>query len=109
MPPAPAWSMPSTRSPTMRTDRHLIQRQVIELATGSFEGAGVQNALAQSYWQGAVPALEKLFDDIAGPDDSLRLDRLEIDLGLLSGSDWQPQFRARLIDEMTRALANHRV
>lgn len=92
----------------MRSERHLIQRQVIEVATAGFEGAEFQNALARSYWERTVPELERLFDRIVGPDEYLRLDRLEIDLGLLAGRDWESSFRSRLVGELLRTLIETR-
>jgi hypothetical protein len=89
-----------------RPDRHRIQRQVIDLALGSAaQGPAVQEALARSFRERALPELEAVFDQAAGPHELLRLDRLEIDLGRITGREWEPQFRKVLVAELTRSLA----
>lgn len=89
----------------MQPDRHQIQRQVIELTVdASAEAPAVQEALARTFWEHVVPELEAVFDRAAGADEVLKLDRLEIDLGILEGVDWEPQFRRKLVLELTRRL-----
>ena len=95
------------RSPMTRPNRHRIQRQILEVAVGAIgEAPSVQQQLAQPFWDRAVPELEEVFDRAAGPDQLLRLDRLELDLGTLGGGgDWPSEFRQKLIAELTRSLA----
>src|SRR5215469_5505247 len=89
-----------------RFNRHRIQRQIVELAVGAVgEAPAVQQQLAASFWERAVPELEDVFDRAAGPDELLRLDRLEVDLGTIGGGDWPSEFRKKLIAELTRSLA----
>jgi hypothetical protein len=89
-----------------RPSRHRIQRQILELAVGTIVDApAVQQQLAASFWERTVPELEDVFDRAAGPDELLRLDRLELDLGTIGGGDWPSEFRKKLIAELARALA----
>jgi hypothetical protein len=89
-----------------RPNRHRIQRQIVELAVGTIaEAPAVQQQLAGAFWDRAVPELEDVFDRAAGPDELLRLDRLELDLGLIGGGDWPSEFRKKLIANLTRSLA----
>jgi contractile injection system tape measure protein len=89
-----------------RANRHRIQRQILELTVGSAaEGPAAHQALARPFWDCAVPELEHVFDRAAGPDELLRLERLELDLGTISGGEWPMEFRRRLIAELTRTLA----
>jgi hypothetical protein len=89
-----------------RLNRHCIQRQIVELAVGAVaEAPALQQQLAGPFWERAVPELEEVFDRVAGPDELLRLDRLELDLGLIDGGDWPSEFRKKLIAELTRSLA----
>jgi hypothetical protein len=89
-----------------RPNRHRIQRQIVELAVGAIaEAPAVQQQLAGPFWERAVPELEEVFDRVAGPDELLRLDRLELDLGTIDGGDWPSEFRKKLIAELTRSLA----
>lgn len=95
-------------SPTA-ANRHRILRQVLELDLDpGVRGPELQEAVARSFWERVVPELEAVFDGAAGPDENLRLDRLEIDLGSIEGTDWEPQFRRRLVEQMARRLAQFR-
>lgn len=89
-----------------RPNRHRVQRQIVELAVGaSAEGPAVHRELGREFWDRAIPELEQVFDSSAGPDELLRLDRLELDLGTLGGGDWPSEFRKKLVAELTRTLA----
>jgi len=94
------------QSPMTRPNRHRIRRQVVELAIGAAaQSPAVHKALASPFWDRAVPVLEQVFDRAAGPDQLLRLDRLELDLGAVGGAEWPAEFRRKLIAELTRSLA----
>src|SRR5215468_4704517 len=94
------------QSPMTRANQHRIQRQIVELVIGaSAESPAVHRELAPSFWDRVVPELEQVFDGAAGPDELLRLDRLELDLGRVGGADWPAEFRRKLIAELTRNLA----
>src|SRR5215468_6355661 len=89
-----------------RPNRHRIRRQIVELAVGAVgEARAVQQQLAAPFWERAVPELEPVFDRAAGPDQLLRLDRLELDLGAIGGAGWAAEFRRKLVAELTRSLA----
>ena len=65
----------------------------------------MQQTLARPFWDSVVSELEEVFDRAAGPDQLLRLDRLELDLGTLGGGNWPLEFRKKLIAELTRSFA----
>jgi hypothetical protein len=90
----------------MSSNPHRIQRQLIELELGrGIAGPQFQEALSAELRDSTMPALSATFDAVAGPDELLRLDRLEIDLGTIVDADWAPRFRERLIAQITRELA----
>jgi contractile injection system tape measure protein len=94
------------QSPMTRPNRHRIQRQIVELAIGATaQGPVVHRELARPFWDRAVPELEQVFDRAAGPDELLRLNRLELDLGMIGGGDWPSEFRRKLVAELIRSLA----
>jgi hypothetical protein len=94
------------QSPMTRPNRHRIRRQLVELAIGAAaQGPAAHQELARPFWDRAIPELEQVFDRAAGPDELLRLDRLELDLGAIGGADWPAEFRKKLIVELTRSLA----
>jgi contractile injection system tape measure protein len=89
-----------------RPNHHRIGRQVIELAVGAgSDGPAVHRELGRPFWDRAVSELEPVFDGAAGPQELLRVDRLEIDLGRIDGADWPAEFRRKLVAELTRHLA----
>src|SRR5690348_11225061 len=98
------------QSPTPHPERHCIQRQVIELTIGaSAGGPALQERFARAFWEHAVPELEALFDRIACGHGTVRLERVEIDLGEITEADWELQFRRRLVAALERRLVEHRV
>lgn len=71
-------------------------RQTIDIATGSdTRAAGIQNVLSDMCKGAAALALAQVLDRHAGAR-VLRIERLELDLGRISGPDWQDLFLARL-------------
>jgi hypothetical protein len=99
------WWRRSTRSP-MTPNRHRIQRQVIELSLGGgLASPAVQESMAHAFHEEWIPALMAVFDRTADADHLLRLDRLEIDLGTVVASDWQPELRRLLGVELEQQLA----
>jgi hypothetical protein len=86
-------------------NHHRIQRQVFELAIGPETSApALQALLSHGFRERMLPALAEVFDAAAGPERLLRFDRLEIDLGEISGADWEPELSRRLVAEMARRL-----
>jgi hypothetical protein len=86
-------------------NHHRIQRQIFELAIGPETSApALQSSLAHGFRERMLPALAEVFDSAAGPGRLLRFDRLEIDLGEISGADWEPELSRRLVAEMARRL-----
>jgi Contractile injection system tape measure protein len=84
---------------------HSVQRQIIEIATGSQAQAHeIANRLSQA-WDAGVPVVERAFDRQAGAGIT-RIDRLELDLGVLQGGDWLNLFFDRLADAFERSLAD---
>ena len=93
-----------------RPNRHRIQRQIVDLSIGAdVEGALVHRELSRSFWADAAPALEHVFDSVAGPHHLLRLDRLELDLGRIESADWKMELRRKLVAELARSLAQFAV
>jgi hypothetical protein len=86
-------------------NRHRIVRQVLELELASATRAPeFQEAAARLFQNQTLPELEALFDRMAGPDELLCVDRLELDLGTLQGPNWQEHFHTRLLQQLQRSL-----
>jgi hypothetical protein len=68
--------------------QHIINKQIIDLRIAkSLDAFRIQQAVSDHYRQHLVPLLEKEFDRIAGPDEAVLIDRLEIDLGELTEAE----------------------
>jgi hypothetical protein len=77
---------------------HVIKTQVLDVVTNSTEGAfALQQALSNFFYASIFPILEKTFDELAPDQKTITLDRLEIDLGVLTMSDIQKQEWAKLV------------
>ncbi|MGK7908800.1 MAG: contractile injection system tape measure protein [Synechococcus sp.] len=84
---------------------HQILRQVLALELNRTEGAiELQSAVAQVFRDRGQRVMETLFDRLVGPDELIRLERVEIDLGELRGSDWPEQFSRRLAEQLEEKL-----
>jgi hypothetical protein len=70
-------------------NRHLIAKQVFELRVGLDKGhiPQLQDAFSRQYWQSVIPAFERLFDRLIGPDELVRVDRIELDVGRWSAEN----------------------
>ena len=83
----------------MRADNHhIIKKQTIEI---SFENPGdsfgVQNLVAEMFYEQLQPRMEILFDEICGENRHLKIDKLEIDCGVLDLKNWEQQFTEQTI------------
>ncbi|MCX7099065.1 MAG: contractile injection system tape measure protein [Methylococcales bacterium] len=92
-------------------NRHLIAKQVFELRVGLDAGhiSQLQESFSRQYWQSVVPAFEHLFDRLVAPDQLVRVDRLELEVGRWSAEDiFSGRFTENLVShleaEISRAL-----
>ncbi|HUQ10069.1 MAG TPA: contractile injection system tape measure protein [Steroidobacteraceae bacterium] len=89
----------------MKPNRHRIQRQIVELTLGDASSApGAQESLARACREPLMTGMSSVFDAVAPAEVLVRLDRLEIDVGHLSGTDWAEQFQHRVVAELGRQL-----
>lgn len=90
-------------------NRHLIAKHVFELRVSLDEGniPQLQNTFSRQYWQSVVPAIECLFDRLVGPDELVRIDRLEFDAGRWSAEDiLSGQFVECLVSRLESVISN---
>jgi len=83
----------------MRTQNlHRIRKQTIELNfESSGDSTGLQNQVAQVFYEKLQPRMEVLFDEMFGMDHHVAIDKLEIDLGLLNRTNWEHEFTEQAI------------
>lgn len=68
--------------------QHLINRQTIHiLLSKGADGFQMQQQMSDHYWRDIVPVMATVFDELSNSEETIRIDRLEIDLGVLSEKD----------------------
>ena len=66
-------------------NRHVIGEQRFEIQVSTTDGVHeLQHQLSTHFWTSMLPALEALFDRLAGPDEWICIPRIEIDAGTLT-------------------------
>ncbi len=84
--------------------KHMIGKQIIELQLSrDQEASSMQNKFSQMYWQEMIPAMEALFNDLTTEEELIQIDRLEIDLGILSTNELQKDL---LIPRLKKEIEN---
>ena len=80
---------------------HLIARQVVEITAASRAEATAFATRTSAAGPALSAALERLLDAYDRPGERIRLDRIEIDLGVCDPEEWE----AALLSGLERALA----
>ena len=85
---------------------HRIGRQTIHLAVSRRADAfAVQAEMGRQFWAAAAPALERLFDRLASPDQLVELDLLDLNLGRFSEQEIESgAFVGRLVGLVEAAI-----
>ena len=82
-------------------DSHIIQHHNIEIYFNNPDDAfGIQNRIAEVFYDKLQPAMEILFDDMFGEKYYATIDKLEIDIGLISQNNWEQE----LLDNTLKQL-----
>jgi hypothetical protein len=90
----------------MRSDNlHIIQKQTIEIEFENIDDSfGVQDRVAQVFYENLQPRMEILLDEMFGKDQYASIDKLEIDCGVLSIENWEQEFTAQAMLKMKEGL-----
>ncbi len=89
---------------------HLIGKQIMKLEISSSKNAyAIQQAISDLVWNALVPEMNQLFDNMVGPEELIRLDKIELDLGNISlqegnGGAIIDQLVQLLMEQCTRAI-----
>ncbi len=63
---------------------HRIRKQVMDLSiNGRLDAFRTQHLAGPFYYHHLVPALEKIFNELAGENEIISIDKLELDLGII--------------------------
>lgn len=89
-------------------DTHSIQRQVFEFNVpkekGTFEA---MNRMKGSFQSEILPLMEEVLDELNVPGMTIRLDRIEVDLGNLRPDSLESDFKLAVERELRRELVAH--
>lgn len=82
--------------------QHIIKKQVVEIHLPEQQDMfALQHAASKYYYSHILPALEKLFEELATDQEVLQIDRLEIDLGAIQ---WNKQVKELSIENISGIL-----
>jgi len=86
-------------------NQHIIQKQTIEIEFENLDDSfGVQDRVAQVFYENLQPRMEVLLDEMFGKDKYASIDKLEIDCGLLSMENWEDEFTKQAILKLKEGL-----
>ena len=88
--------------------RHVIKKQVIDLRIRNKKDAyRLQQLASEQYHKNVITVLQKAFDKVYGDGEVVRIDRLEIDLGVLTEKEiekgiWETMIFKILTEQLDR-------
>lgn len=91
--------------------QHLIKKQIIELHIDkSLNAFNIQHLVSQHFWKNIVPDLEEAFDILSDEMIIVHLDKLEIDLGIITAKNieechWAPAIVGEVSDQIRKKLS----
>src|SRR4051812_21095554 len=89
----------------MLLQSHIIQKQFVEIEFENVDNAmGMQNRIAEVFYERVQPQMEVLFDELFGKNYYASLDKLEIDCGVLNKKNWEQEFTEQAIGKLKEQL-----
>jgi len=84
---------------------HRIRKQTIEISfESSVDSTGLQNQVADVFYEKLQPRMEILFNEMFGKDHHTAFGTLEIDLGSLNLKDWEQEFTEQTMLKLKEEL-----
>ena len=76
-----------------KTIAHIIQKQSISIGFENPTNAmGLQNRIAELFYDRVQPQMSILFDEMADANHTIKIERLEIDCGIIKGKHWEEEW-----------------
>ena len=86
-------------------NNHIIQKQVLEVEMENPADAfQFRNRLGAVFHEKILPGLEILFDEIGSNNRLIRMDKLEIELGIVEAKNWENNLTEKAIQQIRQAL-----
>jgi hypothetical protein len=94
----------------MKGYKHIIQKQSVDVViTPGIDAFVFKDVLSDFCNEKLLPAIEKLFDKRSPKNKTLHADKLVIDVGEISLDNWEEIFVERVIDQLTKCIADVKV
>lgn len=88
---------------------HIIRKQIFDLQLPVRDGAySLQQEIRAVYDEELLPLIDQLFSEISGPGEILRINRLELNLGVISPLRLREQLASQLKTVLTEKLLEAR-
>jgi hypothetical protein len=86
-------------------NRHIIQKQVLKVEMEDPPDAfRFRNRLAEVFNEKILPAIEALFDEIGNDRRLIRIDKLQVDAGMLSAKNWENELTEKTVQKIRQSL-----
>lgn len=86
-------------------NHHIILRQVFELEfPAGADGFALQQEITRIVWEKLLPQMETLFDRVAGPDELIRIDKLDLDIGHVPPEELEAALLRTVMKQMEEQL-----
>lgn len=80
----------------MMTPNHIIKKQILEFKLDSKNGSfSFQNRMSRFYRTEILPIIEAYFAQVGGDTEIVRIDKLEIDLGVIPENNFRTVFKTK--------------
>jgi hypothetical protein len=94
----------------MSKQRHIIGRTVLKLDTGRIaDVSSLQEDMSRLFQQEGVPAMERLFDQLVGDEEVVRLDQVVVEVGSVDRRFLADEFIHKLLDALNQTLGDRLV
>ena len=91
----------------MSNQNHIIGRTVLELDSGTIADVWeLQETVSQLLQRRAMDELDPLFSELADRDEMIRLDQVEVDLGMIASHSLEQEFVPALVRALREALGD---
>ena len=89
----------------MSDQRHVIQRQILELEiAGGDQAQQLQAEMSRVYRQRIIPLIDQYCSELSSPDEIHRIDSLEIDIGKIDPKNFEADFVSKARTALRQAL-----
>lgn len=86
--------------------QHIIKKQIINFSVGKkMDAFPIQQKVSSHFWNKIVPVLERAFDAASTEEETITLDTLEIDLGIINEREiekggWEEQVFKKITEQL---------